>query len=247
MLKFLQQLFSHPTTAAHTARLLHATHLRLNVPEILQSGVLLSYAGLVRQYGFEGAMKRIHDHNRYDITHSSLQDYINVSLGRVPADYLFRLSGQPWRMEWIAIELDTKLLEWSDWIAAPSGAAKRDSTLFCVPKDTTRESGLDACFANQIEGIPRSETETVFDETHPFPPAVPTHPDCELLLSAPIGREHWVRLIVSDAAVRKTVRLMVEQCRFHNLPVEIDKTVFYRHPSAGARFHSSLNRKGVLV
>ena len=108
-LKFLKRLLFHPQTPAIPVRLCHATHLRFNLPQILKDGQLLSYSGLVERYGFENAMKYLHDRNRYDLQQTQFSDYINVSLGRVSSDYLFRLNGKSWRMEWVVFELNPKL------------------------------------------------------------------------------------------------------------------------------------------
>ncbi len=223
------------TNSIRPIRLLHCTHIRINLPEILQDGEILSYSGLVNKHGFNGALTRIHDRNRSDITFAALQNHVNCSLERVPSDYLYRLSGRQWKLEWIAIEIDPAILTWSDFIIAPFGASKRNAEILHVPDNMSSELALDRCFQTTVGGIDRPSTEMIFTEEHPFPEGLPTHPDCELLLPKLIGREHWKQLVVADSSVRQTVRLMVEKSSHPNLPVAIDPSVFHRHPNAKLR------------
>ncbi|MDK9699750.1 MAG: hypothetical protein OEM52_06380 [bacterium] len=229
MFSYLKSLFRKRTPLT-ALRLLHATHLRMNLPEILRFGTVDSYKGLLARYGFDGALRYIHDRNRYDL-HQSLNDAVNVAIGRIPASYLFRLSGKNWRNEWIAIELDPTLLEWQSFSIAPFGAAIKDAELLSVENGKQHTELLQNCFAKQVLDITRPQHEQHYQEEQPFPPDVPTHPNCELLLPAPIRREHWKRIIVVNAEVRKTVRIIVEASPYPKLPIDVDETVFRIHPA----------------
>ena len=238
MLAFLKQLFKIQSKLP-ALRIFHATHLRTNLPEILRSGVIDSYQGLVSRYGFDGALPYLHDRNRYDL-HHTLNDSVNIALGRIPVSYLFRLSEKNWRNVWVAIELDPTLLEWQSYSIAPFGAAAKNAQLLPVNAGGNHAALLQSCFQKTVALIERPATEKHFDEELPFPGDVPTHPNCELLLPAPIGREHWKRIVVVNAEVRKTVRLIVEASPFPKLPVDIDEAVFRIHP---ATLHSNKNNK----
>ena len=60
---------------------------------------------------------------------------------------MYRLSGNSWRMEWIAIELNPTLLDWSDWIVAPAGAAKHNAEMYRIPSEMNKTDALKLCFA----------------------------------------------------------------------------------------------------
>lgn len=226
--QFLKQWNKQP--AAVPLRLLHATHLRSNLPEILQQGLVHSFSGLVRLHGYEGALIRCHDRKRYDLNHA-LHDFLNISIGRVSSAYLYRLSGKIWKSEWVAIEFENRLLEWKEFQIAPYGAASLNSQILTGETFEQRKILLAKCFEQRVGNVDRETHEVVNNIPRKLSPELPTHPNCELLLSAPIGKEYWKQIVVADAAMRRTVLLQVEKSLLPNLPVKIDPEAFRWHPA----------------
>ncbi|MCX7835815.1 MAG: DUF4433 domain-containing protein [bacterium] len=208
--------------------LYHFTHLRINLSSILKDRSILSFQRLTEQYGYEKAITFMHDLKRYDF-YTSGKKYVNCVIGRAPANYLYRLSGKNWKNEWIAFEIDTKLLHWKTFIIAPSGAASLDATCIHVHPENWKKD-IQVCFQKTIQNIERPVVEFDYAKERKFPNDVPTHPNCELLIPNEIESTYWKKVITYDYAVRQTVRILFEKCGWKEFPIQVNKEIFRFHP-----------------
>lgn len=194
-------LFGKPTIARELRRreiqrLLHSTHLTINLPQIFEDGFVDTARGLRERLGPK-AERLLHDPKRFEQFSVGL-DYLNCALTVPNFELLYARSKAAWPREWVHLTLDVKLLE-------------RDDTLFCAVS-AAQDSG--AHVRSGLEGMREMFAECVYSwsraELHKNEP---THPQAEVLVKHRLPFDRIREILVGDFAIAQEVERLAE---FHH-------------------------------
>jgi hypothetical protein len=171
--------------------LLHSTHLYKNLPQILETGWILTARELRVRHG-DNASRYLHDPLRYEQFSVGL-DYLNCSLSLPNAPLLYHRSKSNWQSEWIHFSLDLSLLSKEDTSFCPVSAA--------ADKGTHVVSGLDGFRAMFAETVADRSREGLNKD-------LPTHPQAEVLIHGSVSLSLVHSVIVSqEGAAAEVTRL----------------------------------------
>lgn len=184
-------------------RLLHSTHLYVNLPRILEMGWIQTAGELRRELGFEKAGRYLHDAQRYEQFAIGL-DFLNCSISVPNYELLYHRSKANWKAEWVHLALNITLLS-------------RDSTRFCAVSAAKKfgehvgagHPSFRELFAEHVDRWNR-----IGLEKHE-----PTHPQAEVLVAGSQRVEMVTSIIVPSEEVRLEVSRL---CERHSRAISVD-------------------------
>jgi hypothetical protein len=198
----------HELKNRKVTRLLHSTHLLVNLPQIFRDGFLDTARGLRSRLG-DSANRLLHDPVRFEKFTVGL-DYINCSLSAPNFELLYARSKAAWKSEWVHLALDLNLLRNSDTLFSPVSAASD----FGKHLESGIE-GLREMFADKTKEWTRQNLDK----------STPTHPQAEVLIRGPIELSHVQAIFVADSFRLTEVSRLIS---FHkrSIPVIIEPSLF---------------------
>ena len=205
---FHRDTIEHELKKRDVTRLLHSTHLLINLPQILRDGLLDTARGLRSRLG-DSANRLLHDPVRFEKFTVGL-DYINCALSVPNYELLYARSKSAWQFEWVHLALDLKLLNHSDTLFSPVSAASE----FGKHVKPGLE-GLRLMFGDKTKEWTRDNLNK----------STPTHPQAEVLIRGPLDLSHVHAILVADSSRLTEVSRLTH---FHNcsIPVQIDASLF---------------------